>query len=72
MPVSVTLTLGAGDRFVRVRVQGENACRDHRLRIVFHTGLAGASTVADAAFGPVARRWAVPRFRRPPLRSRDT
>ena len=55
MPVSVTLTLDAGDRFVRVRVQGENACRDHRLRIVFHTGLAGASTVADAAFGPVAR-----------------
>ncbi|HEY7894444.1 MAG TPA: glycosyl hydrolase-related protein [Gemmatimonadaceae bacterium] len=55
MPVRVTLTLDAGDRFVRVRVQGENTSRDHRLRVVFHTGLAGAATVADAAFGPVAR-----------------
>ena len=56
MSVNVALTLDAGDRFVRVRVQGVNACRDHRLRVVFHTGLAGAATVADAAFGPEVRR----------------
>lgn len=55
MQVNVAVTLDAGDRFVRVRVSGDNACRDHRLRIVFHTGLAGAATVADAAFGPVVR-----------------
>ena len=53
--VQVSLTLDAGARFLRVRARGENSCRDHRLRIVFRTGLAGASTVADAAFGPVVR-----------------
>ncbi len=55
MSVDVALTLNAGNRLLRVRVEGDNQCRDHRLRIVFRTGLAGAATVADAAFGPVVR-----------------
>ncbi|MGH7648012.1 MAG: glycosyl hydrolase-related protein, partial [Gemmatimonadaceae bacterium] len=55
LSVHVALTLDTGARFVRVRMEGDNACRDHRLRIVFRTGLAGAATFADAAFGPVAR-----------------
>lgn len=55
LSVNVALTLDAGARFLRVHLEGENACRDHRLRIVFRTGLAGAATFADAAFGPVVR-----------------
>jgi hypothetical protein len=37
-------------------VRGVNTARDHRLRVRFDTGLAGARTLADAAFGPVERR----------------
>jgi len=55
MGILVALTLDAGDRFVRIRVTGSNECRDHRLRIVLRTGLSGAATIADAAFGPVRR-----------------
>lgn len=53
--ISVALTLDAGDPFVRIRVSGNNECRDHRLRIVLRTGISGATTTADAAFGPVRR-----------------
>jgi alpha-mannosidase len=35
-------------------VRGENAARDHRLRVAFRTGAAGALH-ADAAFGPLSR-----------------
>src|SRR6185312_15382012 len=55
MGILAALTLDAGDRFVRIRVTGSNECRDHRLRIVLRTGLSGAATIADAAFGPVRR-----------------
>jgi alpha-mannosidase len=36
-------------------VAGENRDGDHRLRLCAATGLAGATTVADAAFHPVRR-----------------
>jgi len=36
-------------------VEGENRATDHRLRIRFATNLAGAATIADAAFHPVSR-----------------
>lgn len=55
LAVAVTLTLDAASPFVRVDLRGENACRDHRLRLVIRTGLRGAATYADAAFGPVRR-----------------
>jgi hypothetical protein len=51
----VRLTLDAGSPFVRVAVRGDNLAHDHRLRIVFRTGVADARVHADAAFGPVAR-----------------
>lgn len=55
LAIEVALTLDAAAGFLRVRVSGENQCRDHRLRVVFHTGLANAQVWADAAFGPVHR-----------------
>lgn len=48
-------TLDAGAPFLRVRVWGVNECRDHRLRVLFRTGVADAEVRADAAFGPVKR-----------------
>ena len=56
VPITVRLSLDAGAAFVRVRVTGNNRVRDHRLRVVFRTGVAEPLVVADAAFGPVERR----------------
>lgn len=53
--VHVAVSLDAGAPFARVRVWGDNRARDHRLRVVVATGLAGADVWADAAFGPVRR-----------------
>jgi alpha-mannosidase len=53
--VDVALRLDAGSPFVRLRVKGVNGIRDHRLRVIFATGIAGGTTVADAMFGPVLR-----------------
>ncbi len=55
LPISVHFGVDAAARFVRVRVTGANRARDHRLRIVFRTGLTDARVFADAAFGPVER-----------------
>jgi alpha-mannosidase len=56
LPIVVRVSLDAGAPFVRLRVDGENLARDHRLRVVLATGVAGADVVADAALGPVERR----------------
>ena len=40
---------------MRVWIDGRNGARDHRIRLRFATDLAGASTLADAAFHPVRR-----------------
>ena len=53
--IAVRLTLDAGARTVGVRITGENIARDHRLRVLFATGLSDATVWADAAFGPVQR-----------------
>jgi alpha-mannosidase len=53
--VNVALTLDAGARFLRVHVWGENCARDHRLRVVFASGLAGGAVYADAAFAVMRR-----------------
>ncbi|HEX6533290.1 MAG TPA: glycoside hydrolase family 38 C-terminal domain-containing protein [Gemmatimonadaceae bacterium] len=53
--VHAAFALDAGASFVRVRVWGENEARDHRLRVVFATGIPNAEVWADAAFGPVRR-----------------
>ena len=49
------LVIDAGARFIRFGVLGDNAARDHRLRLVVSTDVARGLTVADAAFGPVER-----------------
>ena len=51
----VTLRLDADDPLLHVIVAGVNRDRDQRLRMVFHTRLAAARTVADAAFRAVER-----------------
>jgi alpha-mannosidase len=53
--LDVRFTLDAESPFVRVRVRGVNAARDHRLRAVFATGIADAEHHADAAFAVVVR-----------------
>lgn len=53
--VRVRLTLDADAPFLRLNVVGENAARDHRLRLLVRTDVRDAVTVADAAFGPVER-----------------
>lgn len=49
------IVLDAGASFLRFGVLGDNAARDHRLRLVVRTGIGRGSTVADACFGPVER-----------------
>jgi alpha-mannosidase len=53
--VHVGLELDADAPFLRIHAYGTNTARDHRLRVVIATGLAGAAVHADAAFGPVRR-----------------
>ncbi|MGZ8415223.1 MAG: glycoside hydrolase family 38 N-terminal domain-containing protein, partial [Gemmatirosa sp.] len=55
LPIIVTLSLDADASWVRVHVRGENAARDHRLRLVLRTGVSDPTVRADAAFGPVLR-----------------
>ncbi|MGZ8493463.1 MAG: hypothetical protein ACXWZS_14790, partial [Gemmatirosa sp.] len=55
LPIDVTLSLDADASWVRVQVRGENAARDHRLRLVLRTGVSDPTVRADAAFGPVLR-----------------
>jgi mannosylglycerate hydrolase len=52
----VSVQLDADLAAVRIAVAGDSGQRDHRLRLRVATGLAGAPTLADAAFHPVLRR----------------
>ncbi|MDQ2767895.1 MAG: hypothetical protein M3Y30_12145 [Gemmatimonadota bacterium] len=52
---TLTLSLDAGARFVRIDVAGDNGITDHRLRLRIATDVASAQVYADAAFGPVLR-----------------
>ena len=52
---TLRLQLDANLPALRIRVEGENRGKDHRLRLRFMTELAGAATIADAAFYPVSR-----------------
>jgi hypothetical protein len=51
----LSLQLDAVLPALRVNVTGDNRAGDHRLRVRVATGLAGATTLADAAFHPVRR-----------------
>jgi alpha-mannosidase len=55
LEIHAALTLDAGAPFLRVRVSGANLCRDHRLRVLFHTGIVDAEVWADSSFGAVRR-----------------
>jgi alpha-mannosidase len=48
--------LDAGTSFVRLRVDGENRAKDHRLRIILNTGLRPRRVFADAAFAMIERK----------------
>jgi hypothetical protein len=48
--------LDAGASWLRLHVSGENAARDHRLRLVLRHGIRSTTCFADAAFGAVERR----------------
>ncbi len=54
--LTVQFSLNAGADRVALEIRGANAARDHRLRLLVHTGAPGAEHWADAAFGPVRRR----------------
>lgn len=49
------LQLDADLPALRIAVEGDNRSGDHRLRLRIATGATGATTIADAAFHPVAR-----------------
>jgi mannosylglycerate hydrolase len=50
-----SIQLDANARAMRIVIVGENRERDHRLRLRVSTELAGATTLADAAFFPLVR-----------------
>ncbi len=61
LPVSSRLILRKGARFLEVETEFENRARDHRLRAVFPSGLAGATrSTAAAPFDVVERPIAAP------------
>jgi alpha-mannosidase len=53
--VRTVVELRAGERAVRVAVTVDNRSRDHRLRAHFPLPSPAAGSVAECAFGPVAR-----------------
>jgi len=52
---TITLTLDAGARHLGIEVNGDNAMRNHRLRLNLATNVNDGQIFADAAFGPVRR-----------------
>ena len=66
--IDLVLTLDAGSPFLRVGLRGMNRARDHRLRVLFATGLTEGVTRADAMFGPVTRE---PRAQPPETRTME-
>ena len=55
LEIEVRVTLDAASDVVRIDIHGDNSARDHRLRVIFSTGVAEPEVWADAAFGPVRR-----------------
>jgi mannosylglycerate hydrolase len=53
--VRTTLELRAGERFLRVRTELDNVCRDHRLRAHFPLPAAVEGSDAECAFAVVGR-----------------
>jgi len=55
VPVRTTLELRTGERFLRVRSEIDNRCRDHRLRAHFPLPAPAAGSDAECAFAVVHR-----------------
>ena len=53
--LQMRIVLDAGAAFLRFGILGDNAARDHRLRLVVHTDVRKPRVFADAAFGTVER-----------------
>ena len=53
--IEVTFRVTAGSPTLEILANGVNAATDHRLRFGIATGVASATVVADAAFGPIER-----------------
>jgi alpha-mannosidase len=54
--VRIAMRVVADSPMLELRIRGVNRARNHRLRIGIATGVAGASVLADAAFGPIERK----------------
>jgi hypothetical protein len=54
--VGVAMRIVADSPLLELRINGVNRGKNHRLRIGINTGLAGATVIADAAFGPIERK----------------
>ena len=60
LPVAVTARLRAGDRFVTFDAEVDNTAQDHRLRILFPSGIATEQMHSGSQFDVVARPVALP------------
>lgn len=56
LPITTRLILEKGARFLRLETEVDNRARDHRLRVVFPTGLEKAASVSAAAPFDVVER----------------
>lgn len=54
-PVTVDVTIAAGSRRVEFKTTVENHAEDHRLRVLFPTGVTATHSAADTQFGVVER-----------------
>ncbi len=55
MELWLELSVDAGAPFARLRIAGENRARDHRLRLLFTSGIRAPRALADAAFAVLER-----------------
>jgi mannosylglycerate hydrolase len=55
LPVTVRLTLDAGSPLLRFHIEVLNTARDHRLRVLFPTGITGDVSCAETQFDVVSR-----------------
>jgi len=55
LPISTTVSLSKGSRLVRLKTTLDNRAKDHRLRVMFPTGIMTDYACADSAFDVVER-----------------
>lgn len=55
LEVRSRISLAAGERFVRIHSEVTNQARDHRLRVLFPTGMKTGTSFAEEQFGVIER-----------------